>query len=146
MGTVAAAVVAIGDCDRSQALPAIVFHGSADPIVPYEGGRMGSPLLQWAAGITHAPPAFVGVEDWVAFWAEGNGCDSVPGPVAQQGDAHGVRYTGCDDDAEVVLYSIEQGGHTWPGGFPLPAVGKTSRDIDATREMWRFFQSHTLED
>jgi polyhydroxybutyrate depolymerase len=145
MGTVAAAVVTTEDCSPSRPMPAIVFHGTADPIVPYEGGEMGSPLLKAAAEITHAPPVFVGVEDWVAFWAEGNGCDPEPGTITQQGDVRGVRYSGCLDDAEVDFYTIEEGGHSWPGGFPIPGVGKTSRDIDATEEMWEFFQAHALD-
>jgi polyhydroxybutyrate depolymerase len=56
-----------------------------------------------------------------------------------------VRYTGCDQGADVILYTIEDGGHTWPGGVPIPLVGKTSKDIDATEEMWRFFQAHRRE-
>ena len=146
MGTVAAAVVTTEDCNPSRPMPAIVFHGTADPIVPYEGGEMGSPLLQAAAEITHAPPVFVGVQDWVAFWAEGNGCDPTAETIPPQGDASGVRYSGCDGDAEVVFYTIDEGGHSWPGGFPIPGVGKTSRDIDATEEMWEFFQAITRED
>lgn len=146
MGTVAAAVVATDDCEPARPMPAIVFHGTADPIVPYEGGEMGSPVLQWAAGVANAPPAFVGVEDWVAVWAQNNACDPTPETMAPQGDARGIRYTGCDAGADVVLHTIEEGGHAWPGGFPIPGVGKTSRDIDATEEMWEFFQQYTLDD
>jgi polyhydroxybutyrate depolymerase len=54
----------------------------------------------------------------------------------------GHRYTGCDRGAEVILYTIEDGGHTWPGGPWLPGVGKTTHDVDATEEMWRFFQNY----
>jgi polyhydroxybutyrate depolymerase len=146
MGTVAAAVVTKDNCNPSRPMPAIAFHGTADPIVPYEGGAMGSPLLKMAAQITHAPPVFVGVEDWVAFWAEGNGCDPAAETIPPQGDASGVRYTGCDENAEVVFYTIDKGGHSWPGGFPIPGVGKTSRDIDATEELWEFYQAHTLQE
>jgi polyhydroxybutyrate depolymerase len=146
MGTVAAAVVATEGCEPSRPMPAIVFHGTEDPIVPYEGGELGSEALQVAAMVTHAPPTFAGVEDWVAFWAQGNGCDPAAEAIPPQGDASGVRYAGCQDGAEVVFYTIDEGGHTWPGGFPIPGVGKTSRDISATEEMWRFFQTHSLED
>jgi len=43
----------------------------------------------------------------------------------------------------VVLYTIRGGGHTWPAGMPLPEwfVGRTARNIDATRLMWEFFGS-----
>jgi polyhydroxybutyrate depolymerase len=146
MGAVAAAVVTTGDCVPSRPMPAIVFHGTADPIVPFKGGEMGSQFLQVATEVTHAPPAFVGAEDWVAFWAESNGCDSAASPLPPQGDVRGVRYAGCDGGADVVFYTIAGGGHTWPGGFPIPGVGKTSRDVSATEEMWEFFQAYTLAD
>jgi len=58
-----------------------------------------------------------------------------------------VRYAGCSQGAEVVFYTIEDGGHTWPGGNPLPEriTGKTSQEIDATQLMWEFFLRHPLE-
>jgi polyhydroxybutyrate depolymerase len=56
------------------------------------------------------------------------------------------HFVGCSHDADVVLYSIRGGGHTWPGGDPMPAwlVGRTTTSIDATRLMWSFFQAHPL--
>ena len=56
-----------------------------------------------------------------------------------------MRYAGCEEDATVVLYTIDGGGHTWPGGWPIPGVGKTSKHIDATEELWRFLQGYRLE-
>ena len=55
-------------------------------------------------------------------------------------------YTGCAGDAAVVLYTIRGGGHTWPGGGPLPEwfVGTTSSSIDASSLMWEFFREHPL--
>jgi polyhydroxybutyrate depolymerase len=145
IGSVAGAVVGMEGCNPSRPLPAMAFHGTADPIVNYEGGEMSERLLRLAAGVTNAPIYFVGAEDWVALWAEGNGCDPTPETIPRQGDVRGVRYTGCDGDAQVVLYTIEGGGHTWPGGMPIPGVGKTSNNIDATEELWRFFQAYTLQ-
>jgi len=145
MGTVAGAVVSMEACSPSRPVPAMAFHGMADPIVNYEGGKMRGWLLRWAAGVTDAPTYFVGAEDWVATWAEGNGCDPKAEIIPPQGDASGVRYAGCDEDAEVVLYTIDGGGHAWPGGWPIPGVGKTSKDIDATKELWAFLQGYRLE-
>jgi polyhydroxybutyrate depolymerase len=68
----------------------------------------------------------------------------VPEPIPEQGDVRGLRYAACDQDASVLLYTIDGGGHTWPGGMPIPFMGKTSRQIDATEEMWRFFQAYSL--
>ncbi|MGH9846761.1 MAG: polyhydroxybutyrate depolymerase, partial [Blastocatellia bacterium] len=49
------------------------------------------------------------------------------------------------DGVEVVLYTIEGGGHTWPGGWQYyleERIGKTSRDINASELMWEFFAKH----
>nr|ADH59407.1 esterase/lipase [uncultured bacterium] len=146
LGSVAGAVVEIEECSPSRPVPVMAYHGTADPVVPYEGGEMQGWLLRWGAGAVDAPVYFVGAEDWVSLWAAGNGCDPTPDVVPAQGDASGIRYTGCDQDAEVSLYTIDGGGHTWPGGWPIPAVGKTSTDINATGEMWQFFQRYQLEE
>jgi poly(3-hydroxybutyrate) depolymerase len=51
-----------------------------------------------------------------------------------------LEYRKCAGDAAVVLYTIQDGGHTWPGGKALPQwrVGANSTSIDATRRMWAF--------
>jgi polyhydroxybutyrate depolymerase len=145
MGTVAGAVVENKDCDVSHPIPVMAFHGTGDPVVPYQGGEMEYRLLRWGANITDAPIYFIGAADWTARWAQLNGCAPVPEEISTQGDVSGIRYTDCLDDAEVVFYTIDGGGHTWPGGMPLVITGKTSNDIDATEELWRFFQKYQLE-
>lgn len=54
-------------------------------------------------------------------------------------------YNQCRENSEVVLYAIEGGGHTWPGGdqyLPQWIIGKTDRDIDANEVIWDFFKRH----
>lgn len=118
-------------CERARPVPLIAFHGTADPIVPFEGGSL--------PGTYGAAPH---VAEWVAEYAARNGCTERR-ELPRQGSVRGVAWTG---GADVELYTIERGGHTWPGGSPLPAVltGSTSADIDATRMMWEFFTSHPL--
>lgn len=118
-------------CEPARPVPVIAFHGTADPIVPYEGSGGLPPVLSWAAA-----------------WAERNGCDLPPERLPASGAVTGARYSGCDGDAEVVVYTIDGGGHTWPGGPALPVfiVGSTSDDIDASRVIWDFFQAHPLDD
>jgi poly(3-hydroxybutyrate) depolymerase len=57
-----------------------------------------------------------------------------------------LHYTNCADDAAVVLYTVREGGHSWPGGKPLPEwwAGPTSRSIDASSQLWTFFREHRL--
>ena len=122
-------------CTDPRPAPMISFHGTADPIVPYEGGT------SWVG-----PTSFPDVPEWAANWARRNRCgpDSVESAVAT--DVTRREYTDCADDAAVVLFTIHGGGHTWPGGMPLPEwfVGPTSREIDASFLMWEFFQEHRL--
>ena len=56
-----------------------------------------------------------------------------------------MRYEGCPVGADVVFYTITYGGHTWPGGNPLPRAitGKTTQENDATRLIWDFFVEQT---
>ncbi len=56
------------------------------------------------------------------------------------------KYVYSCGEAEVVLYKVIGGGHTWPGGQQYLAeriIGKTSRDINATEEIWEFFKKHS---
>ncbi len=134
VGTVAGAYTSFpGGCHPSRPMPVIAFHGVVDPVVPYAGD---------------AAIDFPAIQTWAADWAARDQCDPTPQTVAETvGAVTGVRYSGCADDAEVVLYSIADGGHTWPGGFPIPPlfVGKTTQDIDASATMWAFFMAHPLE-
>ena len=145
IGSVAGAIVDMEDCNLSRPIPAMAFHGTADWIVPYEGGLMQVLPLRYAADLVNAPSYFVGAEEWVATLAGLNGCDPTAELFPPQGDVLGRRYTGCDQDADVILYTIEDGGHQWPGGGTIYGAGKNTRHIDATEEMWRFFQRYRME-
>jgi polyhydroxybutyrate depolymerase len=125
------------DCLPARPVPAILFHGTADPIVPYTGGPSNS----------FGYP-FPDVADFARGWAERDGCNLPPESIPARGDTDGMRYGGCSEDAEVVFYTIHGGGHTWPGGVALPEfiTGRTTQDIDATRLMWEFFLRHPLAD
>jgi len=145
IGSVAGAVVDTDNCNPSRPVPAIAFHGTSDPVVNYDGFGMQFPILRTGARFTNAPTYFLGAEDWTARWAEWNNCNITPNTIPLEGDVSGIRYIDCDEGADVILYTIDEGGHTWPGGWPIPFVGKTSKQIDATRKIWEFYQSYQLE-
>ena len=113
----------------------IAFHGTADPMIPYNGGT------SWIAGDT-----WPNVPAWTKAWARRNQCGANPVGSVVAADVTRLEYTGCAADAAVVLYTVQGGGHSWPGGKPLPEwfVGPTSRSIDATSQMWAFFREHRL--
>src|SRR3989454_10554774 len=122
-------------CTDRRPVPMIAFHGTADPEVPYNGGRT------WVA-----PERFPSIPTWTANWARRNRCAPKPLDSAVAADVIRRAYTHCADDAAVVLYTVRGGGHTWPGGKPLPEwfAGPTRTSIDATSLMWAFFGEHPL--
>lgn len=140
VGMVAAAQsLPAGWCKDTRPVPAIAFHGTADPIVPYGGGLLGDPL-------NPVKPMFAAVRDWLARWAQRNRCATEPVESTVAPDVARTEYPDCADNASVILYTVEGGGHAWPGGKPLPEwwVGPTSNSVDATRLMWDFFREHRL--
>jgi len=129
IGPVAGAYFPLASCDVSRPVPAVAFHGTADPLVPYEGTRL-----------LRVMPA---IEDWAAQWAQRDGCDADPEVFLRKGDVTARRWDGCDDGAEVELYTVDGGGHTWPGAPKLPGA-KTTDEVDATDVIWDFFEEHPL--
>jgi polyhydroxybutyrate depolymerase len=120
-------------CTDHRPVPMIAFHGTADPDIPYDGGA------SWMA-----PNLFPNVRQWTRNWARRNQCGTNPVESEVAADVTRLAYGGCADGADVLLYTIRGGGHTWPGGGPLPEwwLGPTSRSIDASGEMWAFFRAH----
>ncbi len=145
VGAVAAAqFLPMNWCKDSRPVPMVAFHGTADRFMPYKGG---SPPFGPSPRSPPSPTGlFPAVRDWVASWARRNRCGPNPVESVVAMDVTRAEYTNCAEDAAVALYTIQEGGHTWPGGKPMPEwiVGPTSRSIDATRQMWAFFREHQL--
>jgi polyhydroxybutyrate depolymerase len=136
-GPVAPALTLPADwCPDSRPAPMIAFHGTGDRFTPYYGAKV------WLA-----PEPFPSIPEWTAGWARRNRCAPNPVESAAAADVTRLEYTDCADNASVLLYTINGGGHTWPGGQPMPEwlVGPTSRSIDATSVMWSFFREHPLQ-
>ncbi len=122
-------------CRPVHPMPVIQFHGTGDLIVPYRGNAS----LESAA-------------DGSTFWATRAACpasgiiDSKLPDVAEDGTTVSLRrHTGCLPGSEVRLYTVNGGGHTWPGsGYGLATIelGRTTQDIDATIEIWKFFTAY----
>ena len=123
-------------CTDHRPVPVIAFHGTADPICPYNGGP-----LKLGGG------TFANVPGFMANWSRRNQCGPSPSESAVAPDVTRLQYTDCADNAGVVLYTVKGGGHQWPGGKRVPAewmIGRYSRSIDATGQMWAFFREHQL--
>jgi len=131
----AAHLVPFTSCPDPRPVPAIAFHGRADRLTRYHGGK------SWVA-----PRPFPDIPAWMANWARRNECEPNHVDTTVAADVIRREYPNCVDRADVVLYTIRDAGHTWPGGGPAPEwfVGPTSTAIDATSLMWEFFKEHPL--
>jgi polyhydroxybutyrate depolymerase len=142
IGPVGAALPKTMICLPSRAVPALFISGTDDPIVPDNGG-------------TYKPRNFhvLSAEDTAKTWAKFDRCAEKPAqdklPPLQKGGRETKTYTysGCQSNAQVVLYSVKNGGNTWPGGEQYMSekeVGKTSDALNANDAIWNFFASRKL--
>lgn len=128
-------------CRPSRPVSVLESHGTADPVVPYEGGTMQG--LGGASDVLAAPAM-------ASRWRELDRCASAPIedvlPSTGDGTAvHRITATGCADGTDVVLLRIDGGGHTWPSGsFALPtgSVGVTTDVFNASLGSAQFFAAH----
>jgi polyhydroxybutyrate depolymerase len=92
---------------------------------------------------------FKSVDESLSFWRNFLGCKLESLKKRRKGGAIDIDYGTGRDGAEVVLWKIEGGGHTWPGGrfgfFGERVLGKMNTDISATDLMWAFFQRHPMK-
>lgn len=121
----------------------LCFAGTADRLVPYDGGRS-TGALGWFARRRVRPLLLdpsgrdvVAAETLAEEWASANGIETpaqtktVPGPDLP---VRRISWTGAGHPP-VVLYRIESGAHGWPGNpqtLPAWLVGRVPQDLDAT--------------
>lgn len=122
-------------CDPQHNTPVMQIHGTDDGTVPFEGGF-----------------GFMPVDSVVKFWVEQNHCDATPTfteiPDIVPSDlctAEHYVYGGCYKNINVEFYKIIDGGHTWPG-TAITFLGVTNLDINACKEIWRFFSQYKLNE
>jgi polyhydroxybutyrate depolymerase len=137
---------AVEACHPSRAVPMLIMNGTADPLVPYEGGEGASPF---------SAEGFWSTDKTVQFFRKINGCE--------QKDASAVDLDDRDPDDEstvtriastcpagrdVLLYRINGGGHRMPASFSdtkfarllAYVLGPQNHDIDAAETIWEFFR------
>lgn len=129
--------------DMSQYKPArsvsvIHFHGLKDMHVAYNGG-VGQKAQEKIPRLS--------VAESIQYWIKYNGCSLEQPEEFRKNAAIRTSYGSGKDGSEVVLWTLEDGGHAWPGGkstLPEQMVGKLNRDISASELIWEFFQKHSL--
>jgi polyhydroxybutyrate depolymerase len=127
------------NCNPARPVSVMQFHGTADQFAPYDGGR----------GPRSLPGEFFeSVDQSIGFWLKRDNIGGQP-RIVKRGKATGYYYGPGADGSEVVLWSIAEGGHTWPGGrfgfLGKRILGELNTDISANDLMWEFFQRHPLK-
>lgn len=114
----------------------MVFNGMNDSRVPYGGGR---PLVN----DTHVY-SWLSTNDSILFWVEQNQCNPIPKRnISESGNIIIDIYQGGIQNTEVVLVTIVDGNHSWPGGEKGRNRGdESTSEINATDLIWDFFKKH----
>lgn len=125
-----------------QPVSMLLIHGTADPLAPYRGG-----------GVDSGRRGEIIASDQITkLWVDFNGCKTPPetGDLPDlapfdQCHVHWQNWRGGRNGTDVTLYTIEGGGHTWPGSLqylPKFIIGPVCRDFHATAVIWDFFEKH----
>ncbi|HUK31850.1 MAG TPA: hypothetical protein VLV89_12100 [Candidatus Acidoferrum sp.] len=118
----------------------LMIEGTADPVMPYKGRTQPAPTLS--------------AEDTVKTWSKMDGCSgkSQQTKLSSQDksnlETRVDTFSDCQAGTEVSLYSIQEGGHFWPGGeqpyVPANRIGKTNAGFSADEIIWKFFAAHPM--
>ena len=129
-----AVVIYVPGCGGKHSIALTAFSGTADPIVPFNGGK-----VDCCGGTTigAAPDAMAG-------WAQHDGCSANFREDRLGTEVRRRSWTGCRGSGAVVFYIIDGGGHTWPGSVPFVALGLTTQQIKASDTIWEFLKTHPL--
>jgi polyhydroxybutyrate depolymerase len=144
VAVVAAAMPRMLNCVPSRPLPIIFMNGTDDPLVPYGGGRYKNTMVH-----------LFSAEDSAKEWARLNRCSEKPSesklPALKEGGKETKVYIfdGCQENAQVTLYAVKNGGHTWPGGeqyLSEKEIGKVSNALNANETIWSFLVARKIAD
>jgi polyhydroxybutyrate depolymerase len=141
-------------CDATRPVPILAFHGTADPILYFNGG-VGSAVLNHAlnggpAPSVKIPPANLngpGYPATVKAWAKRDGCAA--SAVDTHVSPHVIeRVYPCPKGTAVEFYIVIGGGHAWPGSKFTASIasitGPTTFEVNATSIIWAFFERFQL--
>ena len=127
-------------CNPQHPTPFMEIHGTSDQIISYTG----------TGGLQNCMP----VDTIVKYWYKYDACNTTPVvtslPNINAADNCTVThyvYAGANSDSRVELYKVISGGHQWPATGPTggaTGTGNRNADFSASKEIWRFFNEHTL--
>ena len=116
------------DCNPENEVSIFEIHGTADNITYFQGDP--NNIDNWGA--------YPSIPNTIEFWTALFGLDilvneNLPNLAPNDGSTvTSDMYSQAESCSEVWLYTVEGGGHDWPGAFG-------NMDISASREIWMFF-------
>lgn len=117
-------------------VPLLHIHGTADDMVPYEGGKGGSSLTRTDfASVASVEAAFLAPYAMLAR------TEREIDPVQDGMRVIERNYTDAKGVTQLRIQTIVGGGHAWPGSRRAARQGGTL-DIKANAEILRFFAEH----
>ncbi len=148
---VVASMPEFSKCRESFApMPIMIINGTRDPLVPYNGGKIGRKRDQ-----NQGRGSVASTADTIQYWVKNNGVN--PRPKVRmlanknKRDRSIIRvesYTGGRNNSEVLLYKVIGGGHTEPSiqeryhKLYKLIVGNQNHDVEMAEEVFTFFQRH----
>jgi polyhydroxybutyrate depolymerase len=131
-------------CRPGGAVSVFMIPGAADRLMPYDGGGV-------AAGLGNRGTT-VSSDRTLDFWRAAMVCRGAPvaerlDPVRDETAVAITRYETCRGGAVVQRWTVEGGGHTWPGraggrrGLRVRLTGATATEFSATRVILDFFDA-----
>lgn len=124
-------------------ISALIMNGTEDPILPYEGGQMIK-----KRGEVYA------TQETIDYWVKRNQTDTTPiiTDITNKDTKDNCNikkhlYINGDNNTEVLLYKVVNGGHTEPSisqrysRFFKRIIGEQNGDIEMANEIWAFFKT-----
>jgi polyhydroxybutyrate depolymerase len=131
----------------SRPLSVLMINGTKDRAFPMAGGT--TQIIKVKVGPV-AP-----IMTTYQYWVLANGGVGSLAPKQdllqkiKNGTTVNLLNTRTRNGSCVMLYTINGGGHTWPGSeVPLryiPLLGKQSRDLNASELIWEFFKHYSKD-
>jgi polyhydroxybutyrate depolymerase len=127
-------------CPKPHAVSVMEIHGAQDRNIPLAGGH-GEKAV---SGVD-----WLGVEKTLAPFRAAESCDG--GATKLAGVVKTTTWR-CAEGREVVLITVTDAGHQWPGATPqrgffalLLRLDPPSTALDATDVLWNFFARHAAD-
>lgn len=132
----------------------LIMNGTRDPLMPYSGGEVKDPDFFPLLSRFRQKPSrgrVLSTDETIRLWLKHDQIatppitDEMPDLDNDKVTVERKEWKNRDKGVSVVLYKINGGGHTWPGGkqyLPEKIIGKTCMDIQASEVIWDFFSKN----